>query len=242
VTLTPPADLSNVCVFVDFDGTIALEDTTDVILERFAASGWRDIEAEWLAGMIGSRDCLARQVDLVRASPEALDGVADSGRVDPDFCEFVAFCQAAGVAVMVVSDGFDRVVNRMLSRAGIRLPVRANHLRWIGGDRWTLEFPHGRAGCRSASGNCKCAALTDRAESMRVLVGDGRSDFCPAEIADCVLAKGALSQHCQAMRLNHRIIGSFAGATSLLRDAVFRRARAAEVSHHVGGSLHASLP
>ena len=242
MTFTPPTAPPNVCAFVDFDGTIALEDTTDVILERFAAPGWRDIETEWLAGMIGSRDCLARQVDLLRASPEALDGVSDRGEIDPHFCEFVAFCRAARVSVMVVSDGFDRVVNRMLSRAGIRLPVRANHLRWIGGDRWTLEFPHGHAGCRSDSGNCKCAALTERAESMRVLVGDGRSDFCPAEIADCVLAKGALAEHCQALQLNYRIIGSFAGATALLRDTIFRLARNAEVSHHVGGSAHASLP
>lgn len=61
---------SGVRVFVDFDGTISLEDTTDVILERFADPEWRTVEAEWLAGRIGSRECLARQIDLVRASRE----------------------------------------------------------------------------------------------------------------------------------------------------------------------------
>jgi len=226
---------------VDFDGTIALEDVTDVILERFAAPQWRDIEADWLAGMIGSRDCLARQVDLVRATPQALDAIADTARLDPNFCRFVAFCQAARVAVTVVSDGFDRVVNRMLSRAGIDLPVRANHLQWISGDRWKLEFPHVRAGCRSASGNCKCAAMVESADRTRVLVGDGRSDFCPAEIADYVLAKRALSEHCQAMGLNHASIASFADATLLLRDWISKLQRNAEVSN-VGGSLHATCP
>ena len=39
---------SGVRVFVDFDGTISLEDTTDVILERFADPEWRKVEAEWL--------------------------------------------------------------------------------------------------------------------------------------------------------------------------------------------------
>jgi 2-hydroxy-3-keto-5-methylthiopentenyl-1-phosphate phosphatase len=47
---------SRVRVFVDFDGTISLEDTTDVILERFADPEWRKVEAEWLAGIIGSRE------------------------------------------------------------------------------------------------------------------------------------------------------------------------------------------
>jgi len=226
---------------VDFDGTIAVEDVTDVILERFAAPGWRDIEADWLAGTIGSRDCLARQVDLLRASPAALDAVADTAPLDPNFCKFVTFCQSARVAVTVVSDGFDRVVNRMLSRAGIDLPVCANTLRWIGGDCWKLEFPHFRAGCRSAAGNCKCAALTEGADTMRVLVGDGRSDFCPAEIADYVLAKGTLSEHCQAMGLNHTGIGSFAEATLLLREWIFRLRRDAEAAD-IGGTLHATLP
>jgi 2-hydroxy-3-keto-5-methylthiopentenyl-1-phosphate phosphatase len=48
---------SGVRVFVDFDGTISLEDTTDVILERFADPEWRKVESEWLAGIIGSREC-----------------------------------------------------------------------------------------------------------------------------------------------------------------------------------------
>src|SRR5262245_12565255 len=55
-------------VFVDFDGTIASLDTTDLLLERFAAPQWRQIEEDWKAGLIGSRECLVRQIDLVRAT------------------------------------------------------------------------------------------------------------------------------------------------------------------------------
>ena len=43
-------------VLVDFDGTIALEDTTDLMLERFANPLWRSVETEWVAGRIGSRE------------------------------------------------------------------------------------------------------------------------------------------------------------------------------------------
>jgi len=227
---------SNLHVFVDFDGTIALEDTTDVILERFADPVWRDVEAQWVAGMIGSRECLARQVDLVRASPDALDAIAKTVPLDPHFSEFAGFCRFHRIPVMVVSDGFDRAVNQMLAGAGIDLPVRANHLEWMGSDRWKLEFPHFRASCRAAAGNCKCAALINEPDTMRILVGDGRSDFCAAEIADFALAKGAMAEHCQRMGLNYCVVGSFAGATLLLRDWIGALERRGEGSSDAEGT------
>ena len=48
-------------VFCDFDGTIALEDVTDSILERFALDGWQDIELQRKNGRIGSRECMANR-------------------------------------------------------------------------------------------------------------------------------------------------------------------------------------
>ena len=51
--------MSNVNVVCDFDGTIALEDVTDGLLERFAEPRWRKIEAQWLAGEFGSQECMA---------------------------------------------------------------------------------------------------------------------------------------------------------------------------------------
>jgi len=58
-------------VLCDFDGTIALEDVTDSILERFALDGWQDVETEWKNGQIGSRECMAKQVALIRALAHA---------------------------------------------------------------------------------------------------------------------------------------------------------------------------
>ena len=231
---------SNLRVFVDFDGTIALEDTTDVILERFADPEWRSVEAEWIAGAIGSRECLARQVDLVRASPAALDAVGDDVPLDPHFGEFVTFCRSNRIPVTVISDGFDRLVSRMLAAAGIDVPVLANHLRWLGKDRWKLAFPHSNPDCRAAAGNCKCAALTREAGTLRILVGDGRSDFCAAQGADFILAKGALAEHCEASGLNYCVFGSFAGAILLLSEWIGTLTRHGRIVTEVGRSAHAS--
>jgi 2,3-diketo-5-methylthio-1-phosphopentane phosphatase len=207
---------ASVRVFVDFDGTISVGDTTDLILERFADPSWLAVEADWVAGRIGSRECLARQIDLIRATPEALDAFARDSAIDPHFAGFAALCAANGLPVAVVSDGLDRVAAAMLARAGVELPVIANHLDWLGADRWRLGFPHAREDCRATAGHCKCATLAAEPGGLRVLIGDGRSDFCAAATADLVIAKGALALYCGNNAIPFEPFVDFAGATTVL--------------------------
>jgi 2-hydroxy-3-keto-5-methylthiopentenyl-1-phosphate phosphatase len=207
---------AGVGVFVDFDGTISVGDTTDLILERFADPSWQAVEADWVAGRIGSRECLARQIDLVRASPQTLDAFARNSAIDPHFAGFAALCAAHGLPVTVVSDGLDRVATAMLGRAGLHLPIIANHLEWLGEDRWRLGFPHAREDCRASAGHCKCATLAAGPGALRVLIGDGRSDFCAAAAADLVIAKGALAVYCGNNAIPFEPFTDFAGATTAL--------------------------
>ena len=60
--------------FIDFDGTITLEDVVDRVLDRFASGEWKKVEREWVEGKIGSRECLSRQMSLVSAKQEAKAG------------------------------------------------------------------------------------------------------------------------------------------------------------------------
>jgi 2-hydroxy-3-keto-5-methylthiopentenyl-1-phosphate phosphatase len=59
-------------VYVDFDGTIAPSDPTDRVFERFCAPPWRRLERACQQGRLGARATMARQVDLLRATPAAL--------------------------------------------------------------------------------------------------------------------------------------------------------------------------
>jgi 2-hydroxy-3-keto-5-methylthiopentenyl-1-phosphate phosphatase len=207
---------SRVRVFVDFDGTISVGDTTDLILESFADPSWKAIEADWVAGRIGSRECLARQIDLVRASPAVLDAFARDAAIDPHFPAFAALCAAAGLPMTVVSDGLHRIASAMLARAGLNIPVVANHLEWVGGQRWRLGFPHARDDCRAAAGNCKCTTLAAEPDMLRILIGDGRSDFCAAASADLVIAKSALAEHCRKSGIGYEPFSNFADASAIL--------------------------
>ena len=203
-------------MFIDFDGTIAPIDTTDLVLERFADPAWTAVEDEWKAGKIGSRECLVRQIDLVRASPQALDALLESIEIDPGFPGFVRLCRGYGFATTVVSDGLDRSVGTVLQRAGLTLPYFANHLEWLGGERWRLGFPHARNDCKALSGNCKCGFANAANQPARILIGDGRSDFCVAHRVDLVLAKDKLIQYCREHGLAHQPFTTFAEASGLL--------------------------
>lgn len=203
-------------VLVDFDGTIVRQDATDLILERFALPQWRDVESEWVAGRIGSRECLARQIDLVRATEEQLDGLIREIEIDPAFSAFTQVCRDLGYSVVVGSDGLDRVITKTLDRAGIDLPFVSNRLVQTGADRWRVEFPNYRGTCEVASGTCKCA-IASPASALTVLVGDGRSDFCAAAQAKWVLAKGTLALYCRKASIPHSRIEGFADAVEVIR-------------------------
>ncbi|MFG1419270.1 HAD-IB family phosphatase [Xanthobacter sp. V0B-10] len=206
---------------LDFDGTVCPTDTTDLIIEAFAEGDWRQIEQDWRDGRIGSRECLSRQVAMLRADPGALRKVLAGVKLDPDFPAFVTAAWLRGASVSIVSDGFDRIIVPLLLAHGIDLPVTSNRLLPTGADRWTAAFSNLGESC--ANGTCKCAAVPGNRPV--VLVGDGRSDFCLARRADFVLAKGELAAFCAREGIPHRKITGFADALGFLEPPYAPRPR-----------------
>jgi len=206
-------------ILCDFDGTIAVDDTTDTLLERFGRPGWEKLEDDWRAGRIGSRDCMGGQVALLDMSRNELDAHLAERSIDLAFAAFVKAAHASGTHIEVLSDGLDYAIRTILARYGLDwLPVTANRLEVNGARSWRLAFPNASAACRSASGTCKCVRA-DAARSGRkhtLLIGDGASDFCVAEAADFVFAKGKLVAHCVANEIPHVAINDFSDALALL--------------------------
>lgn len=206
-------------ILCDFDGTIAVEDVTDSLLERFAHPDWRNLEREWREGRIGSAQCMAGQIALLDASREEIDAHLCAMRLDPAFADFVDAAGAAGLDLRVISDGLDYAIEFILRRHGLsHLPVRANHLVQTGPRAWKLETPFASAHCRVASGHCKCAGVVHAhaARTRVLLIGDGASDFCAATEADFVFAKHRLIEHCRHADIPNVAIVGFADAIDLL--------------------------
>lgn len=206
-------------VLCDFDGTISTSDVTDTLLEAFGKPGWQEIEAEWLAGRIGSRVCMQQQIACLDASKEELDEAIDSIAVDEAFASFAEAIAIRGWELSIVSDGLDYAIGRILRRHHLSaLPFYANRLSQTGERSWGLDSPHADAMCHSASGMCKCAfAHRARIAGNKVLmVGDGRSDFCVAGSADLVFAKGRLITHCFDKCLLHVPVSGFDDAMRMI--------------------------
>lgn len=211
--------MSDWTILCDFDGTIALDDTTDTVLERFARPGWEALEADWRAGRIGSRDCMAGQVALLDMSRSELDAHLAERVIDPAFAGFVKAARGAGMHIEILSDGLDYSIHSILARYGLDwMPATSNRLESVGEREWRLAFPNASTICRVASGTCKCVRA-DKAQAARkhvLLIGDGASDFCVAGAADFVFAKGKLIAHCRAQDIPHVPIDGFADALALL--------------------------
>ena len=208
--------MSDWVVLCDFDGTIALEDVTDSLLMRFGRPGWDRLEAQWREGLIGSLECMAGQVALLDCSADELDEHLAGIAIDPDFAAFAEAVQTRGWPLLVVSDGLDRAISRILAREGLsHLAVMSNRLVQRGPRRWQLDFPHRAAGC--ASGTCKCrfAAV---APARVLMVGDGASDFCVAGRADISFARKRLLEHCLDHGLPHRPVANFRQALACLPE------------------------
>lgn len=188
-------------IICDFDGTISRHDTTDLVLAHLADPDWRRLEDDWVAGRITAAACMRAQIALIGGSEADLERLLDTVEIDPGFTAFVAWCEARGLPISIVSDGVDHFITRILARHGLdRLPVVANALVGASGG-WSLDQPWARDGCAAGSGVCKCAAAgawSDEPWPTTAFVGDGRSDFCLSGRVDLLFAKGALADYAEA--------------------------------------------
>jgi 2,3-diketo-5-methylthio-1-phosphopentane phosphatase len=183
-------------VWIDFDGTISVQDVLDEMIRRYATNdSWRVIEAQWQSGLIGSRECLSAEFSLIRISTDELHSFLEVIQVDPGFDALVRLCSEYGVPLTILSDGVETFIRRVLRRHQAHdVSVRANSISHLG-DRLELLCPHSSARCRSGAAHCKCdsAKALSRGHRSSIYIGDGRSDLCPARSCDVVFAKGALA-------------------------------------------------
>jgi 2-hydroxy-3-keto-5-methylthiopentenyl-1-phosphate phosphatase len=193
-SLVPSAATAH--VWIDFDGTITKQDVLDELIKRYAIDdSWKAVEQEWQEGLIGSRECLSRQLAVVSIDDFAIDGFLDSIQLDPGLAGLIELLDRHHVPVAVLSDGLDRFIGPLLARGGLgRLKFRSNT---FDRDRVLLQLrcPFSSSTCDSASAHCKCKSIGELTipDRQGIYVGDGRSDLCPARRVNCRFAKGVLA-------------------------------------------------
>jgi 2-hydroxy-3-keto-5-methylthiopentenyl-1-phosphate phosphatase len=184
-------------ICLDFDDTIVLDNTARQIFERFAAPGWRDLEALLGAGDLTVEQYNAAALDLVDADEATLRAfVLESARLRPGFLELIDWATWNDWAPVVVSNGFDLYVDPVLDAC--RLDRLVRHAgRATFSYRWRVRYysPRGvelQEGFKLAYAR----AFRDLGDFV-VYCGDGASDLPAARLAPVVFARSTLWERLQ---------------------------------------------
>jgi 2,3-diketo-5-methylthio-1-phosphopentane phosphatase len=128
----------------------------------------------------------------------------------PYFKELWQHCQSNDIPLAIVTVGLDFYVNALLDREQLEEVPRYTVRTSFNPDGITFEYPHTWDGSGASTrdaclqwGTCKCSVLSEyrRSGHSIIYVGDGRSDICPASIADHVFARSQLAHLCGERQL-----------------------------------------
>jgi len=201
-----------IAVLCDFDGTVARDDVGNLLFRTFSPDGEStEVVRRWKAGEISSRECLEQESAVARVSRDELDGFLRDRRIDPYFKDFHDFARRRGMEVVIMSDGLDYYIEKLLVRNGLgQIEFFANKLRFTE-KGIAVEFPwYDLLECQDC-GCCKTHHLFRYRDQgyYIIYVGDGLSDRCPCETADLVFAKGDLLAHCRSRGIEHVEFSNF---------------------------------
>lgn len=186
-------------IFCDFDGTLAQNDVGDAFVKSFGDGPECEKAVQrWIRGEISSRGYYELAAATIRVRREQLNEFCDAQPLAPGFLEFAEFCRQRNWPLIVLSDGLDYYIHRVLSRHELDLPVIANHLEFAPPDRIAVSFPYFAHSCGKC-GNCKGYHLRRLAKpgERSVYIGDGYSDRCGAREAHLIFAKRDLAKWCK---------------------------------------------
>ncbi len=194
-------------IFIDFDGTITQKDVGEEMFLRFGnvekVNAWID---EWIGKKINSIELWKLLCSTVKNFDEdRFDLFLNEIELDPEFKNFVNFCEKEGFEIRVLSDGFDYYIKKVLRREGLEhLEVYSNKLIFDADGNLIPKFPFTDEEC-SRCANCKRNHLLNFSseEDYTFYIGDGYTDVCPSQFCDFIFAKNSLLKQCEIDRVTY---------------------------------------
>lgn len=200
MVLVPSAPVTSLFIACDFDGTITERDTLHLIVEEYGDRAlWDDFEPQLRSGSMTVEEALERQFRSVYATNDDVHRLVEAqAPVRAGFARFVEWGRAAGHEIVVISNGFRSVIEPVLHRAGVELPLVANDADFARSGTTLIWDDRGRR-CGVCHRPCKREPIHARSGGRQVVViGDGISDRCGAGLADIVFARAGLAEDLRA--------------------------------------------
>lgn len=105
-------------VLCDFDGTITVEDTAELVLGIFAQGDWKSYDRQFENGDITLEECLKKEFSLVKASEQEIIGALKNIEFRHGFDELTEYCRQNCIPIIIVSAGLDFVIEHFLNLKG----------------------------------------------------------------------------------------------------------------------------
>ena len=174
-------------ILCDFDGTITLQDVTNLIWDRFIGPSWRDdLLSSYKHGQISHLKIMVDGYKCVRASKqELLDFVRPLVSMRPNFEALRQLCLSKNWPLTVLSGGLDFYIEAFLPPGVPFYSYSAKHAQ-----HWEVFAPPDIE--KSAADDFKVCVKQLLKKKYRkekvVFIGDGRNDFPVAQRSDIVFA------------------------------------------------------
>jgi alpha-galactosidase len=180
-------------VFCDFDGTFLIQDVGSGLAQKYIPERRELLWGRFESGELTPWDYAQELLDGFVLPEDVLDAFLEEIELDPGAEALVAWCSERDVPFQVLSDGFDRNVEKLQSIHRIDFDYRANRLVYRKG-AWSVTPGHPDLRCGCGTGTCKGRIISDFREShpnaLCVHIGNGRvSDLCGARAADLTFAR-----------------------------------------------------
>ncbi len=194
----------------DFDGTVIMSNLSVLLRERFALSGWHEIETDYLHGRLTVEQSNRQQYALIKETRKTLQEFScQNVELRPGFLQFVEHCRATGIRFVIVSSGLDFYIEAVLS--GIGVPGLELHCaRTSFGEDGIVVTYLGPEGNIIEDGFKKRYLSWLRSQGEPVIyIGDGLSDFEAASAADYVFAVDHLHRLLSTNSVPHYTFSDF---------------------------------
>lgn len=196
-------------VVLDWDGTITERDTLSMVVREFGDFELWQRTGRQMGRSLTHDQAVGIGIASVRAPlAKVVDWLCATVRLRPGFHDLVAEHHP-----LVVSSGFEELIEPILRREGVRVELVANHVA-ADPNGWRARFGE-QPPCERCGERCKRAALPP---GPVVYVGDGYSDRCAALAAERVFAIGALARHLATLGVAHESFEDLHQVAAALRS------------------------
>ena len=188
----------------DFDGTLTNEDISFKILNRYATIDWRTALKRYMNGEVSVgrfNQEVFRSVKEDRST--LLKFVEENQDIRAGVAEFLAFCRQNNLDLHIVSNGLELYIKHILAYLGYTdIPIHAASSVFTDDGMESFYYdPYGKETTEDyKAGYSKY--FKERADEV-IYIGNGSSDFAPAELCHYVFSTDTLSRKCQANKVPH---------------------------------------